>query len=189
VNESPTLMDRIAERLDGFTPRERMLLGIMAGIFAVGISAIVVYTMTGTLRTLSADNNEKREALSNLLAERDTYAQARAESDALQAQLDENPLRLSSFIEARATRLGIRSPSEYVDRQEPRDDGIVELQTTAEFPGIELGDLDALLREFVGTEELVFVQEIAVQPARGRGNDGHQVEVTLVTYQRGGGDR
>lgn len=189
MNETPTLMSRIAERLEGFTPRERVLLGAMAAILSVGLFAIVVYTMTGTLRTLQSDNDERRDALTNLLSQRDTYAQARAESDALQAQLDENPLRLSSFIEARATRLGIRSPSEYVDRQEPRDDGIVELQTTAEFPGIELGDLDALLREFVATDQLVFVQEISVQPARGRGNEGHQVEVTLVTYQRGGGER
>lgn len=176
--------ERMRERWEQLSSRERTLLTAWVAIMALGLTSIAIYQATTTLGHLAEGNDDRREAIAMLLAERDDFRARIEQSRTEQEKLDNNELRLSSFIEAAATRQGIRSPSEYNDRREVRDNGIAAMQTTAVFPSMDMVQLDELLNAFQNTEELVYIEQVAVEPPRGRNAEGLQVEVTLVTYER-----
>ncbi len=179
-----TFGERMRERWEQLSSRERTLLAAWVAIMALGLTSIAVYQATTTLGHLAEGNDDRREAIAMLLAERDDFRARIEQARTEQEKLENNELRLSSFIEAAATRQGIRSPSEYNDRREVRDNGIAAMQTTAVFPSMDMVQLDELLNTFQNTEELVYIEQVAVEPPRGRNTEGLQVEVTLVTYER-----
>jgi hypothetical protein len=184
-----TLTSRLAARFAQFTPRERVLLAIMAAVLGSGLIFVVSWTALGSMRELASGNTERRDVILDLLAERDAIVAARAEQTALTEKLANNTLRLSSFIESTATRVGLPAPTEFNDRQTPREGGITAFETTATFNGVDLADFDRLMNEFRNTDELVFIQSVSIEPGRGRSAETMVAEVTLVTYRRseGGG--
>lgn len=179
--------ERMRERWEQLSSRERLLLVVWVAVMLVGLTSIGVYKTITTLGELNESNDERRATIELLLAERDDFRARLERTRSEQEKLEDNTLRLSSFIEAAATRQGVRSPSEYNDRREDREDGIAAIQTTAVFPSMDMVQLDELLNTFQNTEELVYIQQVAVEPPRGRNTEGLQVEVTLVTYERSTG--
>jgi hypothetical protein len=174
----------LEEQLANLSKRERVLLLILFGVLGSGIVLVSGYSLSTRLSDLEAGNRERRALLREVHEQSSVWRQQAEEMRRVQEQLADNRLRLSSFIESRATRLRIASPTGYTDRQNPREGGIVAIETTAQFQGVDIGQLDELLNEFQTTDELVYIQEVTVEPPRGRGTEGLQVKVTLVTYQR-----
>jgi type II secretory pathway component PulM len=184
MSERTPLATRLAERWEQFTPRERSLLLVMLGVLLSGVVLITTYTTWQKFSALQSENDARREILGQLLAQRDTF-RARAEQSArVQEQLEDNDLRLSTFIESSATRAGMARPTDFTDREQQRDGNIVAMETSAMFPSVEMQQLTDLLNEVESTDELVFVQQVKVSPPRGRNAEGLQATITLVTYQK-----
>ncbi len=172
----------LRERFDGLTDREKKLVVAMLGTFCV-LGMFFIFTQTagaaGDRREAIA---EGREALSMLIDEQDSYRVNAARVERIEELLETNDLRLSTFIEARATRAGITRPREFRDHTQPLEDGaVIAHYTTAVFPSMTQEQLSSLLTEIERAEELVFTNQIAVEPPRGAAS-GLQVELTLVTF-------
>lgn len=178
------LREWLEEQLANLSSRELKLLAAMFVVLGTGLVSVVGYSVSNAMSELERGNEERRMLIQDVASRAEAWRARAAEQARVQSALRDNRLRLSSFIESRATRLRIASPQGYTDRQNPREGGIVALETTATFQGLDLTQLDELLNEFQSTEELVYIQEVSVEPARGRATEGLQVRVTLVTYQR-----
>lgn len=178
----------ISQKIGELSARERILLAIMLAVLSTGLVFIVVWTAAGSLRQLGSGNDERRTVMLELLAQRASFAVQQAKQTALNEKLSNNELRLSSFIEGAATRAGLSAPTEFNDRQTPREGGITAFETTATFQGVELADFDRLMNELRATEELIYIQAVSLEPGRGRSSDSLTAEITLVTYRRTGAD-
>lgn len=178
------LLDKIAERFQQFSERERMLLGVMGGVLSVVFIAIVAYTSMTRMQTLRDDNDRRRDTLESLIAERESVLDANARAERIERLLDGEPLRLSTYIETRSGRAGVTRPREFRDREQPLDEGILAQVTTALFPAMTLRQLQSLLNDIENDEgSLVYTQQIAIEPPRGNAA-GLQVELTLMTFAR-----
>ena len=183
------IQDKLREQWFGMTSRERVLLTVMLGIMSSGASLIVVYLLMQNLATLDDDNQQRRQAISEMLDRRADFAAEAAVRDRIEDQLNGNEVRLSSFIESRVNEAGIARPSEYTDRQTQRDNGITVMETIAEFDRMSLGDLDELMNSIESSEDLVFIQGLTVAPARRSTTGDLSVELNLVTFKRSRGNR
>lgn len=172
----------LRERFDGLTEREQKLVAAMVVTFLVLGTFFVMTQALGAARERSESIAEGREVLSTMIERQADYRVNAARVERIEELLATNDLRLSTFIEARATRAGITRPREFRDRTQPLEDGaIVAHYTTAVFPSMTHAQLSSLLTEIERAEELVFTNQIAVEPPRGAAS-GLQVELTLVTY-------
>ncbi len=181
-----TWVDRVEAQLSRFSAREQILLGVMVVVLGCLLVVAVAVLMNARASALDQRISDQREVLAMLVEERDAYRVNAAENARIEELLASNDLRLSSFIEARAGRLSIARPREFRDQEQALDGGVEAESTTAEFAGMEIEQLSALLTAIEEAEELVFTRQIAVAPAR-RGNEGLEVELTLVTFKRTGG--
>lgn len=177
-------MNRLLTWFEELSEREQKLLGVMLVVVSLGVFLVASFGISSAFEKVDAQNERLRGALDAVLQQRDTFRSRAAAAQLAQSKLETNTLRLSSFIEARATRLGLASPRGFTDRQTPREDGITAFETTAQFQGLDLTQLDQLLNEFRNTDELVYIQEVQVDPSRARTTTGLDVRVTLVTYRR-----
>jgi general secretion pathway protein M len=181
---------RASAQLAGMTPRERMLLLVMAVVLGTGATLISCWLLMQRLWELEDSNEQRRAMIGELLERQDDFAQLAAERDRIEEQLSGSEVRLSTFIESKATAIGISRPNEYTDRQVQRDGGITMLETIAEFDRLSLSDLDQLMNSIEESEELVFIQGLTVAPARRSENRELTVEVNLATFKRStGGSR
>jgi hypothetical protein len=184
---------RALARFAEFNPRERMLLGVLASVLVPGLFSVVVYLLWTQLATLEKGNSDRREVIEVLLVERESFEAAAARQARIEEQLESNSLRLSSFLEGRATELDVPQPSDFDDINTPATGGVQTLVTVAKFTRMDLGELATLLSDIENSEELVYIRGINVEPTRGANAQAGmmQVELTLATFRRaeaGGGD-
>ena len=180
--ENPTLMDRLDAFMERFSERERKLLMVM--IVCVGTMLCVVFSLTvqRTLADMQEEIAEKREALDLLIEHRDEFRQNAARNEIIRSQLADNQVRLSTFIEGKAGRASLGRPHEFRDNEFEMDGGVTMRSTTAEWRAVEAPQIVRFLDSVESAEELVFVRQVSVAPARRA--DGLQLEVTLVTFDQ-----
>ena len=177
-----SIQDTLRERFDALSERERRLVAAMGATFLI-LLVLALGMRANRSAEARADAIESgREALQSLLQSQGQYRVNAARLERIEEQLETNDLRLSTFIEARATPANIDRPREFRDRSQPLEDGaVVAHYTTAVFPSMTIEQLYSLLNEVERSEELVFTNQISVEPPRGAAS-GLQVELTLVTY-------
>ena len=180
--ENPTLMDRLDAFMERFSERERKLLMVM--VLCVGTMLCVVFTLTvqRTLADMREDIEEKREALDLLIQYREDFRQNAARNAVIRNQLANNDVRLSTFIESKAGRASLGRPQEFRDNEFDMDGGVTMRSTTAEWSSVEPAQIIRFLDSVESAEELVYVRQVAVAPARRA--EGLQLEVTLVTFDQ-----
>lgn len=181
-----SLFDQLSERFQQLSERERSLLGVMGAVLGFVFVALVGYTSWTKVQTLQDDNDRRRAALDELVAEREAVLTANARAERVEQLLAGEPKRLSTYIEQCSGRAGVTRPREFRDREQPLDDGVLAQMTTASFPSMTLTQLNSLLDGIENDDEtLVYTQQIAFEPPRG-GASGLQVELTLMTFTREG---
>ncbi len=176
---------RIASAFAGLSDRERVLLAIMVVVLGTLATVALSYMATTRMSELQTEIDSKRGALALIAEQRESYARNAAQNAELQEQLQDNRLRLSTFIESRARQASLSPPREFRDNTLPVDGGVTLVTTTAQFESVELEQLEAFMTTIESSDELVFSRNLAVSPAR-RGSTGLQVELTLSTYRRSG---
>ncbi|MCB9506088.1 MAG: hypothetical protein H6697_00295 [Myxococcales bacterium] len=174
---------RVGAALEGLSERERRLVALMLVVVGMTVVVLTTYGVTTALSSRDEAIESKRAALQLLIEQRDTFVAASTEAAAIREQLSDNNLRLSTFIEGRAAAAGIPRPREFDDSTQPLEGNITAEVTSAEFASLSFAQLQSLMSAIEGTDELVYVQQLAFSPAR-RGAEGLQLEVTLRTYKR-----
>ena len=182
----PPAIERLRARVAELTERERKLLLLMA---VTGVLFLLLFgnlIVGNALDGLRDGNQQRRAALNELIHERERFLTEVAQAERLDARLESNRLRLSSFIETQASQAGVPRPREFRDHTQPvGQTGITAHETTVSFPSMSFEQLLDLLNSFEDSGELVFIQTLRVSPAR-RGEHGLDADITLATYRRTG---
>ena len=182
MSDNPSLMDKLDSFMERFSERERKLLMVM--VVSVGTMLCVVFGFTAQ-RTLSDMQEEiaaKREALDLLVSHRDEFRTNAIRNATLRAQLANNEVRLSTFIEGKSGRASMGRPSEFRDNEFDMEGGVTMRSTTAEWTSVEPQQILRFLDSVQNAGELVYVRQVSVAPARRA--EGLQLEVTLVTFDQ-----
>lgn len=182
----PKAVETLQARFAQLTDRERKLLVLLAAVAVVFLLMLANLFVGNAFAALRDGNDDRRAALELLIAERDRFLLEQQQARTLEARLDGNQLRLSSFVETTASQTGVPRPREFRDHSQPvGQTGVTSIETTASFPSMSFEQLIDLLNAFEDSGELVFVQSLRITPAR-RGEHGLDADITLATYRRTG---
>lgn len=182
MNETPSLMDRLDTFMERFSERERKLLMVMVVCVGTMLCVLFSFTVRNTLVDMQEEIAEKREALDLLVQHRDEFRANAVRNATLRAQLANNEVRLSTFIEGKSGRASMGRPSEFRDNEFEMDGGVTMRSTTAEWTSVEPEQMLRFLDSVENADELVYVRQVSVAPARRA--EGLQLEVTLVTFDQ-----
>lgn len=182
----PKAVVALQARVAQLTERERkllLLLGLVAVVFLLMLGNLFVGNAFSAMRD---GNEDRRAALDLLITERERFLFEQEQARSLDARLDGNQLRLSSFVETTASQSGVPRPREFRDHSQPvGQTGVTSIETTVSFPSMSFEQLIDLLNAFEDSGELVFIQSLRITPAR-RGEHGLDADITLATYRRTG---
>jgi len=107
---------RLSERLSRLEPRERRLLGILAGVFGAMAFLAVPIGIAASVHSRSSENEALREAISNIDDARERVAKAQAAREAVTQRYASPAPPLASFLAQIARDVQIEIP-ESQDRQ------------------------------------------------------------------------
>lgn len=183
------LLDKLATFYDERTEREQKLLIAMAVTAVLMVLTLMTVLIQSTLVGGREEVAEQRAALRAIATEGSAYLAEVSSVEDLDERLSTNTLRLSSFLEGRASQLNVPRPREFRDHQTPVGNapGIVQIETTATFPPMTLDQLLDLTEEIEASGELVYIHGVRVQPTRRGEANQLDVEMTLITFRRSGG--
>jgi type II secretory pathway component PulM len=142
------LLDRIQDVLADMTPRDRMLL---LGLTIALLVAIVVgssYAMKKSLDTLEARVNERANDVQYVYATAQEYADAQANLQVLEADLQKtSAVDLSAFLEQAAQKASIDSPDSVREKSSTTEGNLEEKQFTVTLNDISQQQLAEFLYE------------------------------------------
>lgn len=192
-------VDRIREALDGLTERERMLLKVMLGVFAVLAVVVIVGLVRRSIAELEQETQQYQAALELLAEEGPAYARAQSggESDGDNSRVDlfteevlnDNSLVFSSEINPHAEAIGIGdSIRSFENNEDPigeGDDGpiVIERQATIDLRNVELEAFLELLHRLEEDQEPYVIKRVDIHSVR----DPGKIRAILVvsTYEYG----
>lgn len=179
-------------KFDGLSERERTLLLAMLGTLSLLAVVLIVGLSLQRAGRLEDELMGKRQALTQLLAQRDTFVERVEARNSREEKLRKNKLRLSSFIEDQAREAGLGRPREFKDSQEPvpgRSE-VTAHRTTVRIEDVSFEQFKELLSSIADTDELVFIEKVGMNASKKKDSPDHMdVELSLVTYEMGGGDK
>lgn len=186
------VMANLKAKFDGLSERERTLLLAMLGTLSLLAVVLVVGLSLQRAGRLEEELMGKRQALTQLLAQRDTFVERVEARNSREEKLRKNKLRLSSFIEDQAREAGLGRPREFKDSQEPvpgRSE-VTAHRTTVRIEDVSFEQFKELLSSIADTDELVFIEKVGMNASKKKDSPDHMdVELSLVTYEMGTGDK
>lgn len=183
MNAINNIVERVQSALSGLTERERKLLGIML-LIVVGLGGFFFFN---SMRLKTTEYREgitaRREAIDDLLANRDEYAAQIAAQRRTQEQLQNNQLSLATFVETQSRSLQITRPSNFSDSRQPvaGNESVTAHSTEVTFPAMSLQQLSDFVNAVARSRELVYVQRIELEQPRNA--SAFQVTMRLATYR------
>jgi general secretion pathway protein M len=106
----------LADRLARLEPRERRLLGLLGGVFAVMVFLAIPIGIAATVHSQSSANDSLREAISGIEDSREAVLKAQAARDAVTRRYASPAPPLASFLSRIASEVQLEIP-ESQDRQ------------------------------------------------------------------------
>jgi type II secretory pathway component PulM len=102
-------LDQLRDKWDGITPRERMLVVLLGVSFVVCVLLYVAFGISDKLDGMEAQNARMRKALEVLQEYRVHGRQTAAVGPV--AQIGPDPVKLESYLDKAAEKVGIKVPS------------------------------------------------------------------------------
>jgi general secretion pathway protein M len=106
----------LSERLSRLEPRERRLLGILGGVFGFMAFLAIPIGIAASVHSQASQNDDLREAISNIEDSREKVAKAQAARDAVTARYAQPAPPLAAFLSKIAGEVQLEIP-ESQDRQ------------------------------------------------------------------------
>jgi hypothetical protein len=164
--------------------RERRLISALAAAFGLIAVSLVAYLMVDSLQGMARENQEMRDAISDIAKHSDEYREAKAKVEAQRKRIGDEPPQLAADLEASAKEAGIQIP-ETSDRPDaPAGKRYVEHSLDVKLRKVDLKSLATFLSKVETGKSLILVTRLQVR--RSFGGDGSNVDVdlTATTYER-----
>ncbi len=141
-------LDRIQDVLADMTPRDRTLLLGLTIAFLVAIVAGSAYAMKRSLDTLEGRVNERAKDVQYVYATAQEYADAQANLQVLEADLQKtSAVDLSAFLEQAAQKASIDSPDSVREKSSTTEGNLEEKQFSVTLNDVSLQQLSEFLYE------------------------------------------
>ncbi|HTM21366.1 MAG TPA: type II secretion system protein GspM [Kofleriaceae bacterium] len=174
--------DKLRERWERITPRERMLVMLLGGGLVVVLLAWVWLTISGGLDDLAAKNEQKRDALRQLDRYRRDKAMGLSETSAPKVEIPGQPIELESYLERISKDVGVQIPK-YNNQPEGTKGNYTQVSTKVQIQELDIAQLkDLLSRIETGGGGVVIVDELHVKRGFSQGNDKLQATLVVSTF-------
>jgi hypothetical protein len=171
--------DKLRERWERITPRERRLVALLGVTAVILILGWVWFTIAGGLDSIETKNEKKREALRKL----DTFRRDKAmgagggDDSAPKVDIPGQPIELESYLERIAKDVGVEIPG-YNSLPEGTKGNYQQVSTKVTIKGLDILMLkDLLYRIETGGGGAVIVDELHVKREF---RDDTKLEATMV---------
>ena len=173
-----TRVERIQQRWERITPRERMLI-VVSGVVAVVIVLLMIsFSVGDRLAELEENTTSKREALAAL---RDHQLNASQDTGAPNVTIPEEAIKLRGYINRVATRVGVKIPS-YDTKPKAKRGEFVEVATGIKLQDLTVQQLQGLLSG-IEKDPKVVVQTLQIRRSF-RNKETMNVELVVATYEQ-----
>ena len=164
--------------------RERRLISILGGAFAVCAVGLVAYLMVDSLQSMAQENQEMRDAINDIAKHSDEYRDAKAKVTAQQQRIGNEPPQLAADLEAAAKEAGIQIP-ETSDRPDtPAGKRYVEHSLDVKLRKVDLKSLATFLKKVETGKSLILVTRMEIRRSFGSDGSNLDVDLTATTYER-----
>lgn len=173
----------LQDRIDALQPRERRLLAIFASLFAVIAVLLIPIAVSATLSDKRSENEEIREAIERLFAERDKITEARQLNEQVLNRYKVPAPQLAGFLDNQAKALSLGIP-EFKDRPVvPVGKSYEEHATEISLKKVSMRNLVLFLEKIAQASFPVSVTKINIRK-RATESDEWDVSMTVSAYHR-----
>lgn len=172
-----------AERLDKLEPRERKLLGVLAGtVAALLVLAMPIYAWSA-VSSSHTENDEIRALIDEVYKARLSVAERKAKQDALLARYGRPAPALAGFIEDAAKQNGITIADAQDKPEVPHGKKYTERLTVVKMHKVGMLALVKTIERIEQSGHAVAVTRLNIRPRAGE-PDSYEVELGVSAYDR-----
>ncbi len=173
----------LQERIDALQPRERLLLAVFFGLFVLIAVLLIPIGVSAMLADKRSENEQLREAIQRLFAERDTILAQKEQNEAVLARYKAPAPQLAGFLDNHAKRLGIDIP-EFKDRPVvPHGKTYEERATDISMKRVPMRPLVLFMEEIARASFPVSITKLTIRQ-RGAETDSWDVSMTVSAFHR-----
>jgi general secretion pathway protein M len=173
----------LRERLDTLQPRERRLLNILVAVFVVIVVLLLPIGVSAMLANSRSKNEELREAIERLLAERDQIQERNDKNQGVLARYKNQAPALASFIDSHAKQLSLEIP-EFKDRPAvPHGKDYEERATDIRIKSVNMRPLVLFLERIPQSQYPISITKLNVR-RRGTEPDEWEAAMTVSAFHR-----
>jgi type II secretory pathway component PulM len=178
------LVGRFQERWDNWTPRERRMVALLGGTFALFVVGLVTRQIVAGLGDLEDKNERTRAALKLLSENREDLMAARSKAGAEMSIFDAQAPPLATYLEGIANELGIQIP-ESTERQGTAKGKFAERLVDVKLKNITLAELAEFMRRVeMGSPVVVTQRVLVMKSAFGTPEKIDSADLTIAAYER-----
>jgi Tfp pilus assembly protein PilO len=153
-------VDDLRDKWNAITPRERLLVALLGVSLVVCVVGAVVMSIADRLDRMAAANQEMRKALVVLA---DYRLRGRPDAPAAgDVAIPEQPVKLESYLDKAAQKVGISVPS-YRPRSQPKGDVTVHT-VDLNVAGLSMDQAKDFLEAIESENRLVTVTALSMKP-------------------------
>jgi Tfp pilus assembly protein PilO len=164
-------------------PRERRLVGILAGAVLVVLVAVVAVLTAQTLGEISETNEAAREALSAIAKHRDEFQEAKSRMLAQEVRIGTEQPQLAADLEAAASETGIQIPETASRPPVPAGRRYLEHSVDVTLRQVDLLSLSKFLSKLETGRRLIVITRMNIKRSFAEG-EKLNVSLTATTYER-----
>lgn len=173
----------LQERIDALQPRERLLLAVFFGLFVLIAVLLIPIGVSAMLADKRSENEQLREAIQRLFAERDTILAQKEQNEAVLARYKAPAPQLAGFLDKHAKLLGIDIP-EFKDRPVvPHGKVYEERATDISMKKVPMRPLVLFMEEIAKASFPVSITKLTIRQ-RGAEADSWDVSMTVSAFHR-----
>lgn len=178
----------VAAEWGRLAPRERRLIGTLAGVLTSLVVLAGGFLFAGALRDLKLANDEMQEALQAMNENRDEYLDARSRQAAQDARIGTGAPQLAADLETAARAVGIQIPETNERPAAPVGKRHLEHNVDIKLRQVDLQLLSKFLARLETAGRLIVVTRMGIKRAFADGAKLN-VELTATAYERVQEDR
>ncbi len=173
----------LQERLDALQPRERRLLALFVGLFAVICVLIIPIGVSAMLSERRTENDQLRETIDRLFAERDEITERQSRNQRVLARYKTPAPPLAGFLDKNAKALEIEIP-EFKDKPPvPNGKEYEERSTEISFKKTKMKAVVQFMEKIAQASFPISITRLSVRK-RGTEADSWDVAMTVSAYHR-----
>lgn len=174
--------ERVRLTWDTFNERERRLLSIMLGVFAVAAFALFVYVVQSGNAAVEEESAALRQALTMISSQRERFEKIADDRRAAEARYKLTAPPLGSLLEAKAKDQAI-TVREVNEEPEKVSGNFKRRGARATLPGVALTPVMKLMAEISRSEYPVAIEYLQIEHYSA-GQDNYTVQLGLVAYDK-----